>query len=168
MAAARRPTDEDHREAIRLALSVLASGQDPDALVEALEPLHPKNNTFPAEVLLGLAADALVLGGVSREAPIEYDGLRERFLPEWEVRGKSAQHRSHYALRAVPMIVAGVMPDLLDEMAWQQSDDWWVWSVYVWWFTCGAPPTTVAGEWSTWSASWRSITASISARRRSH
>jgi hypothetical protein len=108
----------------------LASGQDPLELVDALEPLHRVDSTFPAEVLFELAADALELGGVSRETPIDYEGLRERFLPEWEVRGKLAHHRSHYALRAVPMIAAGVTPDLIDEMGWQTIPGWWVWSVY--------------------------------------
>lgn len=124
------PTDQDRRDAIGLALSGLASGEDPFELVDALEPLHRDSSTFPADVLLELAAEALELGGVSREAPIEYEGLRERFLPEWEVRGKLAHHRSHYALRAVPMIAAGVAPDLIEEMGWQQVPGWWIWSVY--------------------------------------
>jgi len=81
-------------------------------------------------VLLELAADALELGGICRQEPIEYEGLRERYLPELEFRGKAAHHHSHYALRAVPMVAAGVTPDLLEELGWQQTDDLWVWCLY--------------------------------------
>ncbi len=62
--------------------------------------------------------------------PSSTRGCGERFLPEWEVRGKLAHHRSHYVLRAVPMIAAGVAPDLMEEMGWQQVPGWWIWSVY--------------------------------------
>ncbi|MDQ6837823.1 MAG: hypothetical protein M3137_05665 [Actinomycetota bacterium] len=95
-----------------------------------LEPLHPKNNTFPGEVLLELAADALEVGGMSRERPVAYEGIRERHLPEIAFRGKAMHHRSHYALRAVTMIRAGITPDLLDEVSWWNDDDLWIWSLY--------------------------------------
>lgn len=95
-----------------------------------LAPLHPKHDTFPGEVLLELAADALELSGASRQAPVDYEGIRERYLPEMELRGKAAHHRSDYALRAVTMIRAGIAPDLLDEVSWWNANDLWVWSLY--------------------------------------
>jgi hypothetical protein len=51
------------------------------------------------------------------------EGLRDRYLPEYHFRGKSQQHKSHYALMAAAMIRAGVCPDLLDEACWWGIDD---------------------------------------------
>ena len=56
--AKRRPTAEDRRDAIRTALAGVAGGVELGPLLRELEPLHPRNNTFPGEVLLELAADA--------------------------------------------------------------------------------------------------------------
>jgi len=130
VAPGKRPTPEDRIEAIRIVLSGVAEGTELSDLAESLTALHPKNDTFPGEVLLGLAADALELSGASREEPVSYEGIRERYLPEIEFRGKVAQHRSHYALRAVAMIRAGIAPDLLDEVSWWDTNDLWVWSLY--------------------------------------
>jgi hypothetical protein len=130
MAARTRPTAEDRREAIRIALHGIAAGVDLPDLARELEPLHPKNDTFPGEVFLELAADALEAGGISREQPVDYEGIRERHLPERQFRGRTEHHRSHYALRAVTMIRAGVTPDLLDEVSWWDTNDLWIWSLY--------------------------------------
>jgi hypothetical protein len=130
MPATKRPTQEDRVEAMRIALGGIAAGDDLDELARRLAPLHPKNNTFPGEVLLELGADALELSGASRAQPLDYSGIRERWLPEIEFRGKLDHHRSHYALRAVAMIRAGVSPDLLDEVSWWHNDNLWLWSLY--------------------------------------
>jgi len=111
-------------------LTGIAGSADPLDLTRQLEPLHPKNDTFPGEVLLELAADALDLSGASRDEPVEYEGIRERYLPEMQFRGKAQHHRGHYALRAVAMIRAGVVPDLLDEVNWWHTNDLWVWFLY--------------------------------------
>jgi hypothetical protein len=104
MTAGRAPTSQDRTNAIRIALAGIASATDPSDLVRQLEPLHPKNDTFPGEVLLEVAADALELSGASRRHPVEYEGIRERHLPEVEFRGKAQHHKSHYALGAAAMI----------------------------------------------------------------
>ncbi len=83
MAAQRRPTAEDRLEAIRITLHGIAAEPDPLDVVPLLAPLHPKNNTFPGEVLLELAADALDEAGASRGHPIPYEGIRERYLLSW-------------------------------------------------------------------------------------
>jgi hypothetical protein len=49
--------------------------------VSQLAPLHPRNDTFPGEVFLHLAADALEWCGATRADPLPLEGLRERFLP---------------------------------------------------------------------------------------
>src|SRR6266700_3230537 len=51
-------------------------------LLSRLEPLHPRNTTFPGEVFLRLAADALACSGVSPADPLPLEAMRDRFLPE--------------------------------------------------------------------------------------
>jgi hypothetical protein len=130
MAAKKGPTPQDRLKATRIALWGIAVGDDLPDIARELEPLHPKNDTFPGEVLLTLAADALEEGRISREQPIEYEAIRERYLPEQQFRGRVQHHRSHYALRAVAMIRAGVTPDLLDEVSWWDTNDLWIWALY--------------------------------------
>jgi hypothetical protein len=57
-------------------------------LASELAPLHPRNNTFPGNVLLRLAADALQWCGGSRANPLPLEGLRDLFLPEATFRGR--------------------------------------------------------------------------------
>ncbi len=122
---ASRPTDEDYQSAARLGLLGLMADQDLDSVMERLAALHPRNNTFPAEVLLELAAEAIEESGASSAEPLQYEGLRDRYLPEFVFRGKSQQHKSHYALMAAAMIRAGDYPDLLDEAyGWGIADMW--------------------------------------------
>ena len=52
---------------IRMALSGVARGDDPGDIADRLTPFHPRNNTFPAEVLLELAADPIELAGARRD-----------------------------------------------------------------------------------------------------
>jgi hypothetical protein len=75
--ANRGPTPDDRIAAVRIELSGIAAG-DVDDLAFQLEPLHPRNNTFPGEVLLELAADAIEKAGASREHPIEFENIRAR------------------------------------------------------------------------------------------
>ena len=59
-----------------------------------------------------------------------YEGIRQRLLPEVEFRGRADHQHSHYALRAVAMLRAGLEPDLLDEVIWWGSDNFWVFAFY--------------------------------------
>ena len=72
----------------RVLLDGLARDADLFELVSELAPLHPRDNTFPGEVFLRLAADALDWCGASRADPLPLEGLRERFLPECTFRGR--------------------------------------------------------------------------------
>jgi hypothetical protein len=47
--------------AMRIALSGAARGDELVDVADGLVPLHPRNDTFPAEVLLELAAEAACL-----------------------------------------------------------------------------------------------------------
>jgi hypothetical protein len=130
MATRTRPTDEDRVDAVRLVLLGLATGEDHDSTLDRLGRLHLPKNTFPAEVLLELAAEAIAESGASQADPIEYEGIRERYLSEYEFRGKSEQHKSHYALTAAAMIRAGLYPDLLDEAYGWGIEDMWKYAFY--------------------------------------
>ncbi|MGO8870907.1 MAG: hypothetical protein ACLQPH_05795 [Acidimicrobiales bacterium] len=117
-------------DAVRLVLVGLATGEVHDPIVDRLGQLHLPNNTFPAEVLLELAAGAIAESGVSQAEPIQYEGIRERYLSEYEFHGKSQKHKSHYALAAAAMIRAGIYPDLLDEAYGWGIEDMWRYAFY--------------------------------------
>jgi hypothetical protein len=91
--------------------------------------LHPRNDTFPAEVLLELAADALDVASASRDSPLEFERICERYLPESLAHSKAQHRKSKFALRAAAMVHGGVDPGLLDEVQWWRSDDLWSWSL---------------------------------------
>ena len=129
VAARRGPTDEDRDTAIAIALKGLAHGDDVNELAARLAPLHPHHDTFPGEVLLDLAADAIGVSGASRRSPIHFEGIRERYLPAGTAHTKAEHHKSKFALRAAAMLHGGVDPGLLDEVQWWHTDDLWYWSL---------------------------------------
>ena len=108
----------------RVLLDGLARDADIFELVSELAPLHPRDNTFPGEVFLRLAADALDWCEASRADPLSLEGLRERFLPECTFRGRQNK-KLQYAVLAAAALHGGTDPDLLDEVAWWQTDDFW-------------------------------------------
>ena len=123
MAKQKGPTAEDRATAIGVALSGIAGGLELGEIAARLAPLHPKNNTFPGEVLLELAADAIEESGASREQPLEFEGIRKRHLPEDRAHTRAQHHKAEYALRAAAMVRAGVDPGLLDEVSLTRSPD---------------------------------------------
>jgi hypothetical protein len=100
-------------------------GEELAEIMDRLADLHPRYDTFPGEELLELGAQAIEASGATMAEPIEYEAIRERYLPEFMFRGKTQHHRSHYALSAAAMIRAGVYPDLLGEVQWWHGDDLW-------------------------------------------
>jgi hypothetical protein len=78
MPARKRPAPEDAVTARRTLLDGLARDADIFELLSELASLHPRDNTFPGEVFLHLAADALDWCGASRADPLPLEGLRER------------------------------------------------------------------------------------------
>jgi hypothetical protein len=89
MPARKRPVPEDAVTARQTLLAGLARDADISGLVSELAPLHLRDKTFPGEVLLRLAADALNWCGASRADPLPWEGLRERFLPECTAVGRT-------------------------------------------------------------------------------
>ena len=129
MAARKRPTPEDAVTARRILLDGLTRDADISGLMTELAPLHPRNDTFPGEIFLRLAADALDWCGASREQPLTLEGIRERYLPECTVRGRQNK-KLQYAILAAAALHGGAEPDLLDEVAWWQTDDFWQYALY--------------------------------------
>jgi hypothetical protein len=129
MPARKRPTPEDTVTARRVFLDGLARDADIFELVSELAPLHPRNNTFPGEVFLHIAADALNWCRASRADPLPLDRLRERLLPECTFRGR--EHKKlQYAVLAAAALQGGTRPDLLEEVAWWQTDDFWQYALF--------------------------------------
>ena len=127
--ARKRPTPEDAATARRILLDGLARDALVFELLGELEPLHPRNDTFPGEVFLRLAADALDCCRASRTNPLQLEGLRERFLPEVSLRGRQNK-KFQYAVLAAAALHGGTEPDLLEEVAWWQNDDFWEYALY--------------------------------------
>ena len=129
MPARKRPAPEDTATARQTLLDGLARDVGIFELVSELAPLHPRDNTFPGEVFLRLAADALDWCGASRAGPLPLEGLRERFLPECTFRGRQNK-KLQYAVLAAAALHGGTEPDLLDEVAWWQADDFWQYALF--------------------------------------
>jgi hypothetical protein len=130
MAPNKQPTAEHRSEAIRIAIAGLAYGEQAEELLSKLGVLHIRYNTFPAEELLELASNAIEESGATPADPIDREGIRERFLPDHPFSGKTQHYKSKYTISAAAMIHGGVYPDLLDDAAWWEADDLWVYSFF--------------------------------------
>jgi hypothetical protein len=124
MPATKRPTAQDVATARRILLDRPAQDTDIFQLVSELAPQHPRNHTFPGEVFVRPAADALDWAAASRTDPVHLAGVRERFLPESRFRGPE-KRKLQVAVLSAAALHGGAEPDLLDEVAWRQTDDFW-------------------------------------------
>jgi hypothetical protein len=129
MPVRKRPTPQDAATARRIVLDGMARDTEVSELAGELAPLHPRDNTFPGEVLLQVAADALDWCGASRADPLALAGMPERFLPECAFRGRQNK-KLQFAVLAAAALRGGAEPDLLDEVAWWQTDDFWQYALY--------------------------------------
>ncbi len=93
-------------------------------LVAAAAPSHMPGWFTPDVVLLELAVTALDLACLAGVEPLEYEGLRERFLPEVTFRGRVEHRNSQYALYAAACMRGGLQPDLLSDAGWWQTPLW--------------------------------------------
>ena len=119
-----KATEEDGREAIRRLLVGVAADQDVFELSADVVDLHPKNDTFPGEVYMRLASEVVADTAAAGAGPIGYAGLRERHLAEYEFRGKE-NRKFQYAVLCSAAVAGGLEPDLLDEVSWWRTDDFW-------------------------------------------
>ncbi len=124
MSPRHKPTDEEAHQAVEVLLAAVGTGGDIFDALDEVRPLHPKDNTFPGEVFMRLAADALAEGGVGRDRPIGEEGLLERYLPECRFRGRD-NRKIRYAVMAAAAVHGGVEVDLLEEVAYWATDDFW-------------------------------------------
>ncbi len=123
------PTKEDRDEALRRLLSGLVAGDDLFELAASVADLHPEYNTFPGEVFMDHAADALEIADATRNDPIPYEGLREIYLPECEFRGRD-NRRIQHAILTSAAVRGGLEPDLLNEATWWRADDYWRYALF--------------------------------------
>lgn len=122
--ATSKVTETDHEEAVRRILVGLAAGQDVFELSAEIIELHPNNNTFPGEVYMRLAAEVVGDTVAAGAGPIEYESLREHHLEEIQFRGKE-NRKIQYAVLCSAAVAGGLEPDLLDEVMWWGTDDFW-------------------------------------------
>ena len=129
MPVKKRPTPRDAVTARQILLDGLARDDDIFEVMARLADLHPRGNTFPGEVFLGVAADALEWGGASQGDPVLLEGIRERFLPECSFRGRE-NRKLQFAVLAAAALHGGAEADLLDEVVWWQTDDFWQYGLF--------------------------------------
>ncbi len=77
----------------------------------------------PDVASLELAVTALDLACAGTER-LEYQGLRERFLPEVTFRGRVEHRNSQYALYAAACMRGGLQPDLVNDAGWWETPLW--------------------------------------------
>ena len=122
----RERIDQDvlHRRAQVAVLSGLATGNDVYDLMAAAAPNHVPGWFTPDVALLELAVTALDLACPAGAEPLEYEGLRERYLPEVTFRGRVEHRNSQYAIYAAACMRGGLQPDLLSDAGWWQTPLW--------------------------------------------
>ena len=122
----RERIDQDvlHRRAQVAVLSGLAAGHDVYDLMAAGVPSHVPGWFTPDVALLELAVTALDLACPAGAGPLEYEGLRERYLPEVTFRGRVEHRNSQYALYAAACMRGRLQPDLLSDAGWWQTPLW--------------------------------------------
>jgi hypothetical protein len=131
-AMSKRPrVDQDllHRQAQVAFLAGLLRGDDIDTLVASVAPCDVPGWFTPDVAILELAVTALDLASAPGSAPLEYEGLREHYLPEVEFRGRIQHRSSQYALYAAACMRGGLQPDLLNDAGWWQTR-LWIYAVY--------------------------------------
>ncbi len=122
----RERIDQDvlHRRAQVAVLSGLATGDDVSGLMAVAAPGHVPGWFTPDVALLELAVTALDLACPPGAEPLQYEGLRERYLPEVTFRGRVEHRNSRYALYAAACMRGGLQPDLLSDAGWWQTPLW--------------------------------------------
>lgn len=124
----RSPSESDRVEAMVQLLGGVAEGKDVFEVASSVVDLHPRHNTFPGEVYMGLASDALELAGVDRQDPIAYQTLLHEYLSDCEFRGWD-KRKIQYAILTSAALRGGVEPDLLSDTAWR-TDDYWRYALF--------------------------------------
>lgn len=113
-----------HRQAQTAALTGLLRQDDLAEIVGAVAPNDVPGWFTPDVAILDLAVTALELAASASPVPLEYEGLREKYLPEREFRGRVEHRNSQYALYATACIRGGLQPDLANDAGWWHTRLW--------------------------------------------
>lgn len=116
-------TDANVIEAKRRLLAGLVRGDDANGIAADIADLHVRHNTFPGEIFMAVAADALRMAGTELNDRVAYRALLADHLPEVEFRGKD-HRRIQYAVLTVFAAHGGLEPDLLDEVTYWIEQYW--------------------------------------------
>ncbi len=119
-----------HQQAQSAALEALTRADDVDDVVSAVAPFEVRGTFTPDAAMLELAVDALDLADVPGADLLEYEGLRERYLPEIEFRGRVEHRNSQWAIYAAACLHGGLEPDFGGDTGW--------WRAPLWIYTCYA------------------------------
>jgi hypothetical protein len=113
----------EHPTPVRLlVLESLASGRSVEDIADALRLLHGEGSTYPASVLLELAADAFLACGSTRTERLELEGLASTWLPEDPARGNVGHSKRRHCVQGAVLIAAGAEPE---DTGWWAIDDLW-------------------------------------------
>jgi len=74
-----------------------------------------------------VAVQAMDLAGIEQR-DLPYEALLTNYLPEYEFRGRRAQ-KIKFAVLATGAARGGIDPDLLDEVIWWRTDDFWFYAL---------------------------------------
>ena len=105
------------------------AGHDVEALLDAGAPCEVPGWFTPDVAVLKLAVTALDLASPPGLAPPEYEGMRERYLPEVAFSGRVEHRNSQYALYETACLRGGVQPDLANDAGWWKTR-LWIYAVY--------------------------------------
>jgi len=105
-------------------LSGLARGDEIESILSATAPCDVPGQFTPDVALLELAVTALDLACTPGAEKLQYERLRERWLPEVRFRGRVEHRNSQYALYAAACMRSGLQPDLLSDAGWWQTPLW--------------------------------------------
>jgi hypothetical protein len=119
MVGASNPRDGEVRSVV---LDALIAGQPIGDIADAVRPYHGSTSTYPAAVLLDLAADAYLACGSTRSDRLALDGLAERMLPEDPARGNVGHSKRRHCVQGAVLIAVGAEPE---DTSWWSFDDLW-------------------------------------------
>ncbi len=105
-----------------MVLESFAAGVSVEDIAMALRPRHREGSTYPASVLMDLAADAYLACGSTREDRLQLDGLADRMLPEDPARGNVGHSKRRHCVQGAVLIAAGAEPE---DTGWWSVDDLW-------------------------------------------
>jgi len=116
------------REQVRAeTLRVFRDGGDADDIRQILaadQMKAPRILDPYLDALLDLLVEAYALTGAMPEQPIELEKFLDRYLGEYEFRGKVDDRSIRYALKYPALIRGGVTPDISGDLYYWRSELW--------------------------------------------